>query len=260
MTLDKTRLAVFLHLYYKIPSMYLIDKLAKFWDGDVYVSMNEDGKFNSEIKEYLEKKFSRVHIVYVENKGNDIFGFYNSFSQYDVDKEWILYLHDKHLSKLDWLDSMVDPILCDENIRKVNKIICSNGTKAGIICSEQNKQKLDNEEHLIEVDKNTHFQDKWRIVQSRATLLWLRELQYILSSHFGYIKKDDLTFDFMGGTVFFIRNNTLKLSHACVHSDYFINFYKPDGEVQHAIERFYFYVNICLDQQVLYLNYRRQDL
>ncbi len=256
--LPQDKIAVFLHLYYKIPSKYLIDKLHKFWDGDVYVSMLKGGINNEEIKDYLKSKFKRVHLLEVENKGNDIFGFYQCYRQYEPEKEWILYLHDKHMSKLDWLDDIVDPILSNETIDSVNKILCNNDTKYGIICSESYKRKLDDEEALIEVDKQTPLELKHKIVTARATLLWLRELQYILSSVFGYIKKNDLTFDFMAGTVFFAKQNVIKLSHSCVCQEYFINFYKPDGEVQHAIERFYFYVNLCLEQRVKYLS-RKED-
>lgn len=248
-----------MHLYYKIPSKYLIDKLSDVWDGEVHVSMIEEGRHNEYIAEYLRTKFSKVHIVYVANKGNDIYGFFNCFRQYETDKKWILYLHDKHLSKLDWLDDITDPILCQENLKKVSNIINSEKTKCGIICSQKYKKKLDDEERLIEVDKHTEPQRKGEIVKARQTLLWLRELQYLLSAQFGYVKKDDLTFDFMAGTVFFIQSEVVKLAHRCVYKEYFIDAYKNDGEVQHAIERFYFYVNLCLNLTTLYLETNGED-
>ena len=46
------------------------------------------------------------------------------------------------MSKLDWLDDIVDPILSNETIDSVNKILCNNDTKYGIICSESYKRKF----------------------------------------------------------------------------------------------------------------------
>jgi len=253
MKLPKNKLDVFMHLYYKVPSFYLIDKLSTVWSGCVNVSMNSEGFYNEEIADYLRSKFERVNILYVENMGSDIYGFYNCYRQYESEKKWIMYLHDKHVSKLDWLDEIVDPIVSKDNLGKIINIINNDSSKYGMICCEKHKRKLDDEEYLVELDKNTPVPEKGRIVRSRQTLLWLRELQYILSSNFGYIKKDNLNFDFMGGNIFIARNEVINISHRCIYPEFFGKYYKEDGEVQHAIERFYFYTNLCLDKDTLYL-------
>ena len=60
--------------------------------------------------------------------------------------------------------------------------------------------------------------------------------------------------EFTAGNVFFIRTNILSQALQCVlDPNFFEKVYRMDGDVAHALERFYFYVSTSLDYKNVFL-------
>ena len=53
--------------------------------------------------------------------------------------------------------------------------------------------------------------------------------------------------------MFLARRPVVKMSHQCVHESFFEDYYRPDGNVEHAMERFYFYVSECLKYKNVFI-------
>lgn len=234
---------VHLHLYYLEPSIYLLNKIRKVYSGKVYLSFNKNGHYNKEIQQHASKIFDSLDIAYVTNLGNDQYGFFHSFQKNKNPKDWIFYAHDKTIKRIDWLDEIIDPIFEDKKI--IEKL---GDEKIGLISSSvyPHYQQLLSENNLTELSKNKDYSRRLKIIQARHTLTWYRELQYILLTNTGLIDADNLNPFFTAGNMFIARNSVVKISHDCVHESFFENYYREDGNVEHALERFYYYVSLCL--------------
>jgi len=248
--LDKELVSVHMHLFYKDPSIYLLDKIANNFNGQLYISFNENGEYNDEIESHAKTKFKTVNIVTIKNKGNDQYGFYTSFKKNQLDTPWILYCHDKTIKRIDWLDQILDPILEYEDIEKA--LLNDNN---GMISSGDSRyhHRLIAEEDLTNLSKTKNYSSRLKIMQARHTLTWFRELQYILLSDTGFINADNLNPYFTAGNMFLARRPVVKLSHQCIHETFFESYYREDGNVEHAMERFYFYVSECLQYKNLFI-------
>jgi len=250
--LNKNKIQVHLHLWYEEESIYLIDKIHKGWKGKrINVSFNTDGKANDRLLNYCQDKFSDVRAVYVENCGNDQVGFFKSIqTNNEEDKEFVLYAHDKNPSKRDWVDQNLDPLV--DNADTVNTYLKED---VGMISSANPKrlEPLLSEEKLIAIDKETAMSEKKGVVLARQTLIWLRELQYILYDVHGYIDKDRLNFKFTAGNMFIISKDVLEVSQSVVHPNFFPEAYREDGDMPHALERFYYYVSLCMKKQNIFI-------
>ena len=248
--LKQDRIQVHMHLYYKDPSIYLMDKIRQKWDGRVNISLNEGGEANDTIVEYAKKIFPEVRTAKTPNLGNDQIGFKKSvITNKEPDKDWILYVHDKSQDKQKWVDDIVDPIINQEEV--VDELIEKD--EYGIISSAKRCNKIFDEEYLIEFSKKCKLSEKNLVVGSRHTLVWLRELQYILYDIHGFIDRKNINFQFTAGTMFLINEDIVKLSHDCIHENYFEKQYRPDGKVEHALERFYYYVSACLRKKIMFI-------
>jgi hypothetical protein len=142
-----------------------------------------------------------------------------------------------------FLDDTLDPIINNANM--VNDLI--ERDTCGMIASERMNRKIDIEEDLISQSKYINFEYLYNVVQAKHTLSWIRELQYILYNKHKMINKENINFNFAAGNIFLIRNDVLKISHSCVHENWFPTYYRTDGDVSHGLERFYFYVSICMN-------------
>lgn len=254
--LDKDLVSVNMHLFYLEPSIYLLDKIADHYKGHLYMSLNENGQANEEIQSHAESKFKKVTSVIIKNKGNDQYGFYSSFKQNDLNTPWILYCHDKTIKRIDWLDAILDPILEYEDIEKALL-----NDKNGIISSgnPEYHHRMISEEDLTSLSKTKNYSGRLKIMQARHTLTWFRELQYILLSDTGFINADNLNPYFTAGNMFLARRPVVKLSHQCIHESFFEDYYREDGNVEHAMERFYFYVSECLKYENLFIGAEKID-
>lgn len=248
--LNNDNIQVHMHLFYKEPSIYLMDKISKKWNGRVNISVNDDGKDNEAILSHANKIFPEVKVVVTQNVGNDQMGFKNSISvNSEENKNWILYVHDKSADKQRWVDEIVDPIINQEDV--VLGLIEQD--EFGIISAANKCQEILDEEYLVELSKRCKLEEKYSIVGSRHTLIWLRELQYILYSKHGLINKQHINFKFTAGTMFLAHKDVVNISHDCVHQSFFEKQYRPDGKVEHALERFYYYVSACLRKKIMFI-------
>jgi len=248
--LNEQKINVVMHLWYEETSLFLIDKLSKVWSGEVHVSLIRGSESNETLIRKMKEKFAEVHTYELsQNFGNDQIGFWKIFRKIKNKKQWTLYLHDKHPDKIEWINDIVDPLI--NNAKIINKMIEEDNdfgeSKYGIISSghKQRMVKILTESCLVEIDKNTPKEDKLEIVLSRQTLVWLRELQYILYNEYGLIEKEQLNFYFTSGTMFVINTEVAEMAHACVCENFFPECYRKDGDVTHALERFYYYVSLC---------------
>ena len=132
------------------------------------------------------------------------------------------------------------------NSHTVNQEIVNSET--GLISANSKRWLLDleTEQSILKEDKEAPMSYKRIIVLKRHTLVWLRELQYILYKKHGFIQKENLNFKFTAGTMFLARSDVVDLSLSCILPCYFEECYRQDGNVQHAMERFYYYVSMCM--------------
>ena len=245
--LNQEKIEIHLHLWYEDTSLYLLKKLSPHWKGRINISLINDSESNDAILDFAHDNFCDVKTVYVPNKGTDQNGFFASYQTNKENKDWVFYAHDKSKDKLEWIDQIVDPLL--EQEKKVNSLI--NDKTSGLVSSKhpERLESLKSEEDLIHLDKVLRFNQKHLVVLCRQTLVWLRELQYIMYEKHGLIKRDNLNFKFTAGNMFLIDKRVLSLAHSCIHEDFFPSHYRPDGDMPHALERFYFYVSLCLEQE-----------
>jgi len=248
--LNDKLISIHVHLMYKEPAKYILDLLSEVWNKHIYLSLIDGNKHNSEILKHAQTKFADIRVKYIKNKGNDQYGFYHTFKLNEEETPWILYLHDKHLSKIDWLDEIMLPIL---HYQDVNPML--EDENVGIICSGSEKyvHKVNTEEQLTDLSKNMAFHFKHFVVKARHTLTWFRELQYILVKKTGFIDMENINPLFAAGTIFIARRKVVELLMSCIHEDFFEDGYRTDGEVEHAMERFYYYVAHCLKYKINFL-------
>lgn len=244
--LDNNIFSVHLHLYYKDPSISLLEKVRKAWDGKIYISIVAGNKNNESILSVARSLFHDVVVVENENSGNDQYGFYKSVQKNSDKTDWILYAHDKHESKVDWMNELIDPIL--NHSEAINYL--ASQENIGLIATKSDKYTFIqmSEEQLNTLGDTCPQDERIKIIQSKHTLIWLRELQRAL------IKQNNLTqihdpnsLVFIAGNIFLIRRSVLEKCHNCLHENFFDKSYRQDGDVGHGLERFYFYAPLCLN-------------
>jgi len=250
--IDKKLCSVHLHLYYKDVSLYILERLSKVWDDVIYVSLIENSEDNKEILLNCQKLFKETRWVEVPNKGTDQYGLLmtNRMNE-ECYKPWTLYIHDKHSDKIDWLNGLIDVFLEDEYQTIIDKYI--NSKKTGIIGAEKHKAKLSDYDELLSVHSYTSFKHRNQFVKAVGTLAWMRELQNILYNKTKMVKDELLNPYFVAGNIFMIRKNIIDQAHACVDDNFFENGYRTDGEVEHALERFYHYVSECMGYNNIFI-------
>lgn len=251
MNINQDKTQFHLHLWYEDESIYLIDKVSRVHDGRVNLSFNDDGKANDKLIDYCQSKFSEVKYIIVPNGGNDQIGFFQSFKKNKEDKPYIFYAHDKNPDKREWVDQCIDPLV--NNVKAINEYLES--AETGMISSANPKrlEMLLTEEKLIEIDKETAMCEKKGVVLARQTLIWLRELQYILYDVHGFIDKKQLNFQFTAGNMFIIDSDIVDIAHSVIHPTFFPTGYREDGDMPHALERFYYYVSLCMKRKNIFI-------
>lgn len=241
-----------LHLWYEDASLHILKKLSKVWDDVVYISLIKDSCTNELILKYAQDCFKEIRWVEVDNKGTDQYGFLFSHQMNgEKYKPWTLYVHDKSADKREWLDDMIEVFVEEKYEKVLRKHMLDK--KVGIIGAESRKQKLLDSEELIEKTKYLAFQNRGIFVGSVGTLAWLRELQNIFYNKKGIVKEECINPEFVAGTVFMARKSIIDNAHSCVHKNFFYNGYRPDGEVEHALERFYFYVSQAMGYKNIFI-------
>ena len=235
-------LSVHLHLYYEDMGIYLLKKLSKIWRGEIYLSLVEDNCCNNILLRIAQNTFDTVNVTFIENKGNDQYGFYKTFQKNKDDTTWILYWHDKSLRKQDWLSELTD-IFINEDNQLLLEQYTNNSSKCGIISASKHKYKTMDAEKLIHESHNISFPYRQKLVRSLQTIIWLKELEFLLKVKHDLYNEEDVYPFFTAGNIFLIRRDVLEFSHSVIHENFFENFYREDGDVGHALERFYYYVS-----------------
>jgi len=247
--LDSNLFSVHLHLYYKEPSISLLNAIRKGWDGKVYISVVTGNENNDDIIKVAKELFKEVIVVENENRGNDQYGFYKSFKKNNDETDWIFYAHDKHESKMDWMHELIAPMV--KHTEAINHL--ASQEKIGLIATKTEQYTFIQmtEEQLNHLGDSCSPEERIKIIQSKQTLVWLRELQRAL------VKQNDLqnihdpnSLVFVAGNIFLIRRSILQKCHNCLHENFFDRYYRPDGDVGHGLERFYFYAPLCLNFNV----------
>jgi len=245
-------ISVHAHIFYEDAGIYLLNKLAKLWSGKVYLSLIKDNCANEVFLSLAHTLFSSVDYVLVENKGTDQYGFIKSFQQNKEQTKWILYWHDKHISKQKWFDDLTD-IFLDENNNKVLQRYTGNISSCGIVSSSKHKTVTSSLVDLASIGHNIGIDNRQKLVRSFHTLFWLKELQFLFKLNYNIYNEEHAFPMFTAGNVFLIRREILTKVHNIIHDNYFENFYREDGDVGHALERFYYYASSCLGYQNRFL-------
>lgn len=244
--LNKDIISTHIFLYYSQTGEYVLDTVSKFYNGTIYLSLVENNPSNDFLLNIAKENFEDIKVVYVDNFGTDQYGFYNTF-KYDFGKQpWIFYCHDKNPSKSDWLyemlsiyDNIDDSMLND---------------RVGIISANKYKVKQRSFEELLLDNSGTSYRKRKDVVQSMHTLIWLHELERILLSKYDIGNKDFKCPIFSGGNTFLIKRDILEKSHGCIYEEFFNRgVYRTDGEVEHGLERFYYYVSQCLGYENIFI-------
>jgi hypothetical protein len=226
------------HLWYSDKYKNLLDKLGSKFNNRINLSLISGCDHNDKIIEYAKSKFKDVRYVTVDNCGTDQNGFLKSYDVNKEMKEWVLYTHDK--ADETWTMDLVDPLLTDEALK-----YCEDG-ESGIITSSKRHTILPSQEEIDNQCQKTLPELKHTVIPLQSTIIWLTQLQDNLKQ-LHHMQDTLLNLEFTAGTMFLSRSLILRLAHTCVEPEFFKTGHQPDGEVEHAMERFYFYVNNCLN-------------
>lgn len=233
-------------LYYESSGKYLIEELSKIYNGEIYLSLVNGNCSNDVLVHYAKQHFD-IKLVYVDNCGTDQYGFFHSFKFDNANKPWVFYCHDKHPSKLDWLQTMISTF---ENIE--DRVLLDK--KLGIISSIKYKNRVLPFDKILLEYINLDYSQRKDVVQCMHTLVWLNELQRILITKHNIGNKEYRYPTFSAGNIFLIRKEILEKSHDCIHEEFFNKgIYRTDGEVEHGMERFYYYVSQCMNFNNLFI-------
>jgi lipopolysaccharide biosynthesis protein len=238
-------ISVHLHVYYEDMGLYLLNKLSTIWNGKVYLSLINNNCANQIFITTANSLFSDIDVIYIDNKGTDQYGFFHSFKLNKDDTKWILYWHDKHITKKAWLDDITD-IYCNEDNNKTIERLIGDMSSCGIVSSSKHRLKTNTLSQIAELSPYIGFENRQKLVRNLQSLLWLKELQYLFKTKYDIYNEEEASPYFTAGTVFLIRRDIVDKVHSVVHENFFENCYREDGDVGHALERFYFYASKCL--------------
>lgn len=236
------------HIFVTYPDTgkHLLDRISKIYTGkSIFLSLINGNSANESLID-TAKQYYDVNLIYVDNAGTDQYGFYHSFKYDNLDTNWIFYCHDKHSSKISWLDDMIDAF---ENIP--DELL--EYDRNGIISAKKHEQKISSFDDLLSIASAIDLRHTKNIVEAMHTLIWYLQLQRILSIKQELSNKEFKFTNFSAGNFFLIRRNILEKTHSCIYEDFFNKgVYRLDGEIGHGMERFYFYVSKCLGYENIF--------
>lgn len=245
--MNKDLVSCHMFLYYKLTGWYVLESVSNFYKGPIFLSLVENNPANESLIDYASKRFEKINLTTVEEAGTDQYGFFHSFQQDDTNKPWIFYCHDKHPNKTSWLQNLI------QVYNNINDSLL-NSDKYGIISSNKYKHKIQSYRELIDSTNSIPKCHRKCVVQSMQTLLWFSELCDILFKEHSIGDITKRRTDFCAGNIFLIRREVLSTAHSCVHENMFNKgVYRTDGEVEHGLERFYFYVSECMRYENLFI-------
>lgn len=244
--MNKSNVSAHIFLYYIDTGIDVLNKLKEMYNGYIYLSLVKDNPNNKALIKHAESLFD-IDITYVQNGGSDQYGFFHSFKNEKNKKSWTLYLHDKHVTKKQWLSDLIDPL---KNIN--NELL--NAKTIGIISAQKHVHEVKPMNMILQNYGGIRFEHRRKIVESLHTVIWLKELQRILLEKYGLINEDHIYPNFSAGNIFVAKTEVIEKAHGCIYEEFFNkNTYREDGEVAHGLERFYFYVSKCLNYNNLFI-------
>ena len=119
-------------------------------------------------------------------------------------------------------------------------------SSCGMISASSYRMKTMTLEQIAETSPLIGLEYRQKLVRSFQSLLWLKELQYLFKIKHNLYSEENAFPHFTAGTIFMIRREIVEKVHSIIHDNYFENCYREDGDVGHALERFYFYASACL--------------
>lgn len=266
MEIPTNDVSLHMHLFYEEVSLDLLEKASKvFPSKKLYLSLNEGSESNNKILKKAEQSFD-VDLTIVDNRGNDQWGFVHTMRKNSDDTKFILYMHDKASDKDDWLHDITDIFLDPEKLKAVLKPMRATDIH-GIVSSRERLNAVLSIQEVSDTHRSCQWSHRANVVRLMHTVIWLRELQSILAGSCpdvipkkytelikaGY-DAELLNPSYTAGNVFLARREVVELAHCCVHDNFFEFQYRPDGNVEHAMERFYYYVSLCLGFDNLWFN------
>ena len=127
-------------------------------------------------------------------------------------------------------------------------------TSLGILASEKYKNKLISFEEILEKSASSPIKFRKKTIEYMHMLIWYHELQKILLSKCELGKKEFKLIEYSAGNIFISRRIVIEKAHRCLYNDFFnLNSYREDGEVEHGLERFYFYVSKCMGYENIFI-------
>ena len=240
------------HLFYEDESIHLLDKLRRVWPHKVYASLNKNGHGNDAIIKYLRFHFNEVDITLVDNKGNDQYGFWHSFKKNKDDTEYIFYFHDK--KDREEGDKATDPFFNhDTHPSSLGDFAgIMDDRKIGIISSKETNQKMLSYQEVQVSHRDNFYNDDDNVGTHRLNcVLHLNTITRFdeLVSHLRFLKRDVIGHHtplvypkFSSGNVLMATRNIIETVHSAILEEYFQDGYQTDGQVEHAMERLYYYV------------------
>jgi len=238
-------LSVHMHLMYEEVGIWLLNQIGSVWKGKVYMSLIKDNdSANDMLMKESQDLFSSIEVTLVENKGTDQWGFYNTHARNKDDTKYVLYAHDKKTNDPcgGWLKELIDPFITQGGLKESLNYIREKD--AGIVSAEKHKQKILQIHDIIDTHQGVPLERRHQVVGACHTTMWLKELQWVLALHEGLVGNKYP--DFCAGNVFLAKRDIVSMAHACAHPNFFTPHYAADGNVEHGLERFYFYVSECL--------------
>lgn len=234
-------------LYYEITGKYVLSCVSQFYKGPIFLSLVKNNPANQCLIDYASHLFEDINIIYVDNAGSDQYGFYHSLSSDQTNKPWIFYCHDKHVDKKQWLYDILEIYT-----KYDDKLLNNDGI--GIISSEKHKMYLTTLKECLEQANVIDIKYRKKSVESMHTVIWLYELARIFCQKYHHDNSALQDLQFSAGNIFLIKTNIAKKAHSCVEEEFFNkNVYREDGEVEHGMERFYFYVSKAMGFNNLFI-------
>ena len=53
--------------------------------------------------------------------------------------------------------------------------------------------------------------------------------------------------------MFIIDSDIVDIAHSVIHPTFFPTAYREDGDMPHALERFYYYVSLCMKRKNIFI-------
>lgn len=245
--LNSEEIDVYCHFMYP-SALDIIKRLKKVWNGSVTVSLVKDAEHNAVIRKALEESFEDLTIKEYKNRGTDQYGFWRNFGEKQDKKGWCFSIHDK--TDMKWIRDILYKIL--DNYKAVNEVIHEDNDVGIIVGDDKYYMAIRTEEELIEETKVISTSLVRQNLLAKHMLCWLRQLQWMAYQNSGGIPIKEINFNFCAGNIFIARNDVVEISHECLQDNFFEEFYRKDGDIGHALERFYFYINnVILNMKTL---------